>query len=557
MGRRREKAPKRVENNLSIRWLVLILLAMGTFFCFVFGDILSPVKSLLETAKGWDSRAFGTYAGALSFVNVFFFFLIFAGIILDKMGARFTLIIAGMILITGAVINWYAVTEAFIRSELAVWFNHHLNYIPVFDELGVSPFYRGMPASAKLASIGFMIFGCGSEIVGIAVARGITKWFKGKELALALSLNMAIGRLGLATCMIFSPLIANISILGSADVSNSAAFGAMLLMITVVLFIAFYVVDKKSSALFVEAEEKGDPFKLGDIGRILSNRNFWLVALLCVFYYSAIVPFQKYAVNVLECNLNFMPLPTDSFWASGTVITGQYFLMIAAAAAAFSSNFFQKKVKTLLFIISLCFIAVLCFLTFKQQSAGAVFSIYPLLAVCITPALGNYIDRKGKAVTLLIFGSGLLIVCHLAFAFILPLFRGSEVGGFLLSYVVILLLGASFSLVPASLWSSVPKLVDKKVFGTTYALIFWIQNIGVWLFPILIGRILIASNTGVAEQLALGLITPDEAAVMYNYTNPLILLACLGVVSLLLSIVLKITDRKKCLGLELPNIKQA
>ena len=166
------------------RWTALGLLAFAMFCSYVFMDVLSPIKDLLQSDRGWDSTAFGTMQGSETFLNVFVFFLIFAGIILDKMGVRFTAVLSGAVMLVGASINWYALTEGFIGSSLDVWFTNHLNYIPGFDELGVSPFYEGMPASAKLSAIGFMIFGCGVEMAGITVSRGIVKWFKGREMAL-------------------------------------------------------------------------------------------------------------------------------------------------------------------------------------------------------------------------------------------------------------------------------------------------------------------------------------------------------------------------------------
>ena len=554
-GTTNKNTAKLLKDIPAIRWTALVLLAFAIFCGLLFGDILSPIKSLLESSRGWDAAVFGAYAGASSFFNVFFFFLIIAGIILDKIGVRYTAIIAGIVMITGAAINWYAITEMFIGSGLESWLNSHLNYIPVFGELGVSPFYAGMPASAKLASFGFMIFGCGMEMTGITVTRGIVKWFKGKELALAMGLNLALGRLGMATCMIFSPLIAKAYIMGRADVSNSAAFGVILLMFALLMFMVYFFMDKKLDAQGGQAVEKDDPFRVSDIGKILKNSGFWLVALLCVLYYSAIIPFQKYAVNMLECNLIFAPLAPDSFWVSGTAITAQYLLMITVAATALSSNFCKTKAKFSLLACSVILLAAVCFMTYKQRSAGAIFSVYPLLAVCITPILGNFIDRKGKAATMLILGSILLVVCHLTFAFILPLLKGQQAGGFVLAYATILVLGASFSLVPAALWPSVPKLVEQKVIGTTYALVFWIQNIGLWLLPIMIGKVLAASNKGIAEKLLLGSLTSAEASVMYDYTNPLVMLACLGIAALIISIILKAVDKKKQLGLELPNYK--
>ena len=190
-----------------------------------------------------------------------------------------------------------------------------------------------------------------------------------------------------------------------------------------------------------------------------------------------------------------------------------------------------------------------------RQSAETVFAVFPLLAVGITPVLGNIVDHKGKAATMLVLGSLLLIACHLTFAFVLPEFKGSQVGGIIVAYITILVLGASFSLVPASLWPSVPKLVDAKIIGSAYALIFWIQNIGLWLFPMLIGKVLDATNPELVEQVSNGEISREQAAISYDYTWPLVMLAALGVAALFLGILLKAVDKKKGIGLEEPNIK--
>ena len=548
-------ATSTLRDSAAARWTALLLLAMAMFFAYIFMDILSPIKDLMESTRGWDSTAFGTYAGSETFLNVFIFFLIIAGIILDKMGVRFTAILSGLVMLAGACINWYAVTESFMGSSLERWFSDNLNYIPLFDELGVSPFYAGMPASAKLASIGFMIFGCGAEMAGITVSRGIVKWFKGKEVALAMGSEMALARLGVATCMIFSPVFARM--FGRVDVSRSAAFGLILLMIALIMFVVYFFMDKKLDAQTGEAEEKDDPFRISDIGQILRSQGFWIVALLCVLYYSAIFPFQKYAVNMLQCNLTFTQLAEGDFWASNTVTIIQYFVMITIAATAFTSNFSKKaSLKYGLLFISLVFLVTYCFIAYKRQSAEAIFAVFPLLAVGITPILGKYVDHKGKAASMLVLGSVLLIVCHLTFAFVLPLFKGNEIGGVALAFVTILILGASFSLVPASLWPSVPKLVDSKIIGSAYALIFWIQNIGLWLFPLLIGKILKASNPDIVQCLEAGTLSPSEAATSYNYTNPLLMLAMLGLVALFLGLYLRVVDRKKGYGLEEPNIKK-
>ena len=260
---------------------------------------------------------------------------------------------------------------------------------------------------------------------------------------------------------------------------------------------------------------------------------------------------------MLQCNLTFTPPEAGSFWAGNTVTMFQYVIMLVVAAAAFASNFCKKTLKIGLLITSVVFLITFCYMGYMRQSAETIFAVFPLLAVGITPILGKYVDTKGKAASMLMIGSLLLIACHLTFAFVLPLFQGSEIGGVFVAYITILVLGSSFSLVPASLWPSVPKLVDHKVIGSAYALIFWIQNIGLWLFPLLIGKILDRSNPEILEQLQSGALTSKEASVMYNYTNPLLMLASLGVAALILGFLLKIVDKKKGLGLELPNIVKA
>ena len=581
---------KTLRDSAGMRWTALLLLALAMFCSYIFMDILSPIKDLMLSQRGWSSSAFGTMQGAEVFLNVFAFFLIFAGIILDKMGVRFTAILSAVVMLIGAIIKWYAISDSFIGTGLEQWFTENLNYIPVFDELGISPFYGpktemvngvevvipGMPASAKLAACGFMLFGCGCEMAGITVSRGIVKWFKGRDMALAMGSEMALARLGVATCMIFSPYFARLG--DKVDVSRPVAFGVVLLCIALIMTIVYFFMDKKLDAQTGEAEEKDDPFKVSDIGKILSSGGFWLVALLCVLYYSAIFPFQKYAVNMLQCNLTLTAPAKNSFWAGDNVTFVQFAIMLLVAGFGFASNFQKNKNrKYTLLCLSLIALVVYCYMGYMRQSASAIFAVFPLLAVLITPILGKYVDYKGKAASMLVLGSLLLIACHLTFAFALPLFKGNAIGGVIVAYLTILVLGASFSLVPASLWPSVPKLVEQKIIGSAYALIFWIQNIGLWLFPLLIGKVLDKTNPELVSQIAAfdvatkGKVTTgemtiqkaeeeiakysEEIAVQFDYTWPLVMLALLGVAALVLGIVLKIVDRKKGLGLEEPNIK--
>lgn len=457
-----------------MRWTALVLLASAMFFAYIFVDVLSPLQGLLQTQRGWDPDAYGHFAGSEPFLNVFVFFLIFAGIILDKMGVRFTAVLSGVVMVLGAAINWYAVTDLFDASSAKTFMDNSLNLPQAW--WNVTPWYDGMPASAKLSAIGFMIFGCGAEMAGITVSRGIVKWFTGHEMALAMGIEMAIARIGVAVVMLGSPFLASIN---PISVSRPVAASLLLVCIGLICFISYGFMDKKLDAQGAE-EEKDDPFKVSDIGKILSLRMFWVVALLCVLYYSAIFPFQKYAINMLQCNLHF-----------------------------------------------------------TAEQAGQVFFMFPLGAAAVTPFLGNFLDRNGKGASMLILGAVLMIVCHLIFAFVVPTTQSV-----IITLAAIIVLGISFSLVPAALWPSVPKLIDGKLLGSAYALIFWIQNIGLYAFPMIIGSVLKASNPGVTDPL------------QYNYTVPMVVFASLGVAALFLGLYLKAIDRKGGYGLEEPNIKK-
>ena len=465
---------QKLSDSPAMRWTALVLLASAMFFAYIFVDVLSPLQGLLQTQRGWDPDAYGHFAGSEPFLNVFVFFLIFAGIILDKMGVRFTAVLSGVVMVLGAAINWYAVTDLFDASSAKTFMDNTLNLPQAW--WNVTPWYDGMPASAKLSAIGFMIFGCGCEMAGITVSRGIVKWFTGHEMALAMGIEMAIARIGVAVVMLGSPFLASIN---PISVSRPVAASLLLVCIGLICFISYGFMDKKLDAQGAE-EEKDDPFKVSDIGKILSLRMFWVVALLCVLYYSAIFPFQKYAINMLQCNLHF-----------------------------------------------------------TAEQAGQVFFMFPLGAAAVTPFLGNFLDRNGKGASMLILGAVLMIVCHLIFAFVVPTTQSV-----IITIAAIIVLGISFSLVPAALWPSVPKLIDGKLLGSAYALIFWIQNIGLYAFPMIIGSVLKASNPGVTDPL------------QYNYTVPMVVFASLGVAALFLGLYLKAIDRKGGYGLEEPNIKK-
>lgn len=453
-----QKISKMMNDSPLARWTVLVLVALMMFFAYMFVDVMSPLKSLVEGKLGWDSGVFGKYAASEYILNVCGF-LILAGIILDKLGVRFSGILSAGLMVFGAGLKFIAVSDWFQSTAFCGW---------------LDSWWVELPGSAKMASLGFMIFGCGCEMEGTNVSKILAKWFKGKEMALAMGLEMAIARLGVFGVMWIAPLI-------SEKFDNSilapVGFCGALLVIGLINFIIFGIMDRKFDSQLVDAglatAEKSpeDEFHISDLKAIFTSKMFWIVSLLCVLYYSAIFPFQRYATNFLEETL-----------------------------------------------------------AIDAASAAKLFSCFPVLAMVMTPMLGIFLDRKGKGATMLMFGSIIMIVCHLSFAFILPAYPQKW-----FALLLIVVLGISFSLVPAALWPSVPKIIDEKILGSAYCLIFWVQNIGLCLVPMLIGSL--RASTG-------------------SYFVPMLVFSSFGVLAFILSIYLKAEDKKKGYGLELPNISE-
>lgn len=334
-----------------------------------------------------------------------------------------------------------------------------------------------MPGSAKLAMFGFMIFGCGCEMAGTTVSKVLAKWFKGKEMALAMGLEMAIARIGVFAAMWLSPIFSEqFAVNGVNSVTAPLLFASLLLVVGLLNFFVFTIMDVRFDNQLVaigEVSMEGDSeeeFHVSDLGQIFKSKMFWIIALLCVLYYSAIFPFQRFATNFLEETLNI-----------------------------------------------------------SNAEAAGLFKWFPILAMVLTPFLGAFIDYKGKGASMMLLGAVIMIACHGIFAFVLPAYPSKA-----LALITILVLGVSFSLVPASMWPSVPKIIDEKVLGSAYCLIFWVQNIGLCLVPLLIGKLRVATN---------------------GYLVPMIVFASFGVLAFLLSLALKVEDRRKGYGLELPNKK--
>jgi len=465
----KEKITSALNESPTARWIALILISTTMFFAYFFVDVVAPLQTMLETDYKWTPEVFGMLGGSEFFLNVFVFFLIFSGIILDKMGIRFTIITAGLTMVLGAAIKYYALTPGFPETGLAVWLGTFLTWIP---------------ASAKLAFFGFSIFGIGVEMAGITVSKTIVKWFKGREMALAMGLEMAVARLGVFAVFRLTPIFAE-----SGGPSNSVLWGLIFLCIGFLTFLIYtfmdFKLDKQMGVTNDVAPE--DEFKISDLKKIFTNPGFLAIAGLCVLFYSAIFPFQKFATDMLASKLDV-----------------------------------------------------------DMKSAAAYFSYFPIGAMVLTPFIGYFLDVKGKGASMMLYGAILLTISHLIFAFV-----PAEIFNVPIAIMTIVILGTAFSLVPASMWPSLPKIVEERYLGSAYGSIFWIQNIGLLAVPILIGWSLSASNPGVSEQITAGVV-----GAKYNYTVPELIFASFGVLAIILSLVLRAVDKKHGYGLEIPNKKR-
>ena len=414
------------------------------------GDTASEGLTVSSTIKGlgWSNGDYGIFSGAYGYINVFLLMLFFGGLILDKMGVRFTGVMSTALMFIGAAIKWYAVDNGF-EGEMF-----------------------GLPTQVVIACLGFAIYGMGCEIAGITVTKVIAKWFTGHEMALAMGLQVALARVGTACALFFALPIAQ----KVGAVSAPVMFGASALCIGLISYIVYCVMDKKLDKSIAAdqdaATESEEQFKFSDLKLIFCNQGFWLITLLCLIFYSAVFPFLKFATNLMIIKYGVTP-----------------------------------------------------------DLAGMIPGLLPFGTMLLTPLFGSLYDKMGKGATLMIIGSVLLTIVHILFA--MPLLN---VWWF--AVIVMILLGIAFSLVPSAMWPSVPKIIPMKQLGSAYAIIFYIQNIGLSMVPVLIGNVIAANTTGGTT----------------DYTMPMSIFALFGAIAVLISVLLKIVDKKKGYGLEKSNI---
>ena len=503
-----QKIQKRLNDSKGARWTALIIVSFTMMMAYFFTDVMGPLEAPLTTkgklvyfdngsylsadslmkvcpsiasedeiavgntyvaenvnaegdttteeltvsstinGLGWSNGDYGIFSGAYGYINVFLLMLFVGGIILDKMGVRFTGLMSTGLMFAGAAIKWYAVNTTFTGEMF------------------------GLPTQVAVACLGFAIYGMGCEIAGITVTKVIAKWFTGHELALAMGLQVALARVGTACALFFALPVAQCFGIVSAPVM----IGASALCIGMLSYIVYCVMDKKldaSSTTAGEAAESEEQFKMSDLKVIFCNKGFWLITLLCLMFYSAVFPFLKFATNLMIIKYNVSP-----------------------------------------------------------DVAGMIPGLLPFGTILLTPLFGSMYDKMGKGATLMLIGSALLTLVHVLFA--LPIMN---IWWF--AVIVMVLLGIAFSLVPSAMWPSVPKIIPMKQLGSAYAIIFYIQNIGLSMVPVLIGNVIQSCTSNGTT----------------DYTMPMAIFAGFGAIAVVLSLLLLKADKKYNYGLEQKNEK--
>lgn len=484
-----EAIKKSLRESKTARWTALGFLAFAMFAGYLFTEILSPLKPYIESDLGWNSADFGAITGGYGVFNVFLFALIFVGLLLDRLGIRISAIMSAIIMVLGACIKYYALTDSLIGGGFGYGFGEILatplefllNAINKLLSFGGEYQPLTLSAPVALATFGYALFGIGVEYAGITVSKGIVKWFKGREMALAMGMEMALARLGSFAGLFISPFIAD-----SFHITTPFAFGVLLLIIGMISFILYNLMDTKLDKETQEDNQgldEEDKFNIKDLGIIFRTNGFWYIAILCVLFYSAVFPFYKYGPDLMVNKFGITP-----------------------------------------------------------KWAGLVPSLVPFGTIFLTPFFGNLYDRKGKGASIMILGAVLLIIVHVILW--LPFMTNVYVAA-----LDVIVLGIAFSLVPSAMWPSVPKLIPEKQLGSAYAMIFWIQNIGLTFVPIILGIVLNNTNPGVAEAKNAG------KNINYDYSSTWLIFVGLTVAALIFAFLLKWEDKRKGYGLELPNIE--
>lgn len=448
---------KRLNDSAAVRWAALLIVAFTMMAAYYVNDVMAPLKSMLESNLHWTSGEYGFFTGAYSFLNVFLLMLIWGGLILDRFGIRFTGILSAVLMVGGTACEYVAIT--------------HLG--------GTAQTLFGYKLDVFLASAGYSVFGVGAEVAGITVSKIIAKWFQGKEMALAMGVQVALARIGSQAAYAVALPVAK-----QWHLDTPLFIGLVLLVGGLISFLCFALMDRKLDRQLTTTikDTTDDKFSFRDVLAVVSNPGFWLIALLCVLFYSCVFPFQKFATELMVTKYNV-----------------------------------------------------------SEDIAGTFAGLPALGALFLTPIFGGMIDKKGKSAFIMALGAAMLIFVHAIFA--IPSIHASWV-----AISLMIILGIAFSLVPSAMWPAVAKIFPVKQLGTAYALIFFIQNIGLWGVPVLIGEVL--ERCCIVGQTTVG----NDIINLYDYTLPQCIFTAIALFSLCVAFMLKRADKKHNYGLETPNM---
>lgn len=442
-----------------IRWSAMIMVAFTMMAAYYVNDIMAPLQGMLEGQLGWTSGEFGMFTGAYSFLNVFLLMLIWGGLILDRFGIRLTGSLAVILMVVGTSAEYLAITQ----------YGH------------TDATFLGYKLDVFMASAGYSVFGVGAEVAGITTTKIIAKWFAGKELALAMGVQVALARIGSQVAYTVAIPIAR-----TWNLDTPLLIGGILLLVGMATFVVFAFMDRKldTQVKIINSGSEEEKFSFRDVVAVVRNPGFWLIALLCVLFYSCVFPFQKFATT----------------------------LMITKYGVS-------------------------------ETLAGTFVGLPALGALFLTPVFGGWVDKKGKAASIMIFGAGMLIFVH--FLYSLSFLHAAWI-----AIGLMIILGIAFALVPSAMWPSVAKIFPVKQLGTAYALIFFIQNIGLWGIPVLIGNVL-ERYCIVGQEISNGVTTN-----VYDYTLPMCIFTGIAILALIVAFLLKLADKKYGYRLEEANIVQ-
>ncbi len=501
-----------MRDSAAARWTALGIVAFTMFTGYLFTEILSPLKPYVETQLGWTPADFGAVTGGYGLFNVFFGALIIVGIALDRFGVRISTILSASIMVIGASLKYYALTPGLIAGGFGYGFaeilavplqglmngiNQLLSFGSEFKALTITP-------PVALALFGYAFFGIGVEYAGITVSKVIVKWFKGKEMALAMGMQVALARLGSFAGLFGAPFIVE-----SFSITTPFAIGVLLLSIGLMSFFVYNVMDKKLDAQDASnSDGTEEKFTMKDVVTIITNRGFWYIAILCVLFYSAVFPFYKFGPDLM---VNKFGVP--------------------------------------------------------DKWAGLVPSLVPFGTIFLTPLFGSYYDRKGKGASIMIFGALLLIAVHviLYLPFVTNVYVAA-VDVVVLGIAFSLVPSAMWPSVPKLLPEKQIGTAYALIFWIqNWGLMFIPMILGIVLQKS--NAALVAQmETLRAGFVAQGLTNPEIAEKMnalkatgevgvYDYSTTWLIFVGLTVLALVFAFLLKAEDKKKGYGLEQPNIQ--